>query len=134
MILTNDIDFIMKAWPKENIKFSDHKLVNCVIDMIREDKDNNDNDDIIEYLTKVPQYVWRSGMDDQWSKYHEILNENDWKSLLGENDTVEQKVKLLYQMIEDAVSLSFDNQIVKKKNRKKIPKEIKNLFWCPSMI
>ena len=127
LILTNDSDFVISVWPDENIKFSDHKFVNCMIDVIREDKCDKCDEEMIKYITKVPQFSWRNGTEEQWVKYKDILNENDWNAL-SMDCSVEQKVNSLYQIIENAVSLSFDNLIEKKKGKKRIPKEIKNLF------
>ena len=127
LILTNDSDFIINVRPEENIKFSDQKLVNCSIDVICEEKCDECDEEIIQYLTKVPQYAWRNGTDDQWEKYREIINENYWKSLSGDC-SLKQKVNSLYRMIENTVSLSFENLIEKKKRKKIIPKDIKNLF------
>lgn len=81
LILTNDSDFIINVWPDENINFSDHKFVNCSVDMIREEKCNDSDEEMINYLTKVPQFSWRNGSEEQWRKYKEILNENDWNTL-----------------------------------------------------
>ena len=57
--------------------FTDIKLVSCKIDVQSEDEVKSDNGSMIEYMTSVPQFDWRSGMVKQWAKYEEYVYDID---------------------------------------------------------
>ena len=64
LILTNDSDFITDVWSDENVNFSDHNFIICALDVTREVECNECEFEMIDYMTKVPQFSWRTGSED----------------------------------------------------------------------
>ena len=45
----------------------------CSVDALSDSNPNSDVDEVINYITKIPQYAWRTATVEQWDEYKKDL-------------------------------------------------------------
>ena len=106
LILSNDHDYIYKIDHIINVKFSDHHLLSCHIDLNIKNSDEMCTNDI-EYTTNIPKYDWVKGKDEKWSEYELFLDNLDW-NLATKCMNIDKKLEHLYMTMENGIKHVFE--------------------------
>ena len=120
LILSNCPEYFGSVTTEVNQKFSDHEFL---IDI---EKVSMEKGDINLYSTCLPKLKWRDSDPAQWEKYSENINLDQWSDICDKNMTVNDKVNLLIDKIQQAAEEVFEPCAESK--HPTIPKHIRKLF------
>ena len=114
LILTNNSELFYNCEVEINSKFSDHNLVKVGINIdLSNDSTHTDN---LRYPNDIPLFNWRKGSSEDWEKYKSYLDSKDW-SLETQGMHLDLKIETYYQMMIDAVTLTFSKKELGGKKR-----------------
>ena len=88
---------------------------------------NESESSYIEYITNIPKYHLNTGPSKQWQSYMDFCYGYNWESIASYINC-EETLKLLYCLLEEAVSSNFDLKEVNCfKIKQKIPRKARRL-------
>ena len=111
--------------------FSDHNFVKCelLLDLICNTK-KLCSDNI--YTTILPKLKLNGATSELWDSYLDTLNLDNWCDLVNEDSSIDLKVNILIQKIEEAALDVFE--WCNEPKHPKIPKYVRKLFKQKSKL
>ena len=107
LVMSNVPDWFGKTECEINTNFSDHNFVQCelLLDLLCNTK-KLCSDNI--YTTIVPKLKWNGATSELWDSYLDTLNLDNWCELVNEDSSIDLKVNILIQKIEEAAHDVFE--------------------------
>ena len=105
LILTNNRSLFSHHETIVNSIYSDH---NTIISYLNTKYENEkcEYDITALYDTKIPR-LKLSDSDNDWENYEEYMNTQSWSELSNDNDSIQEKVRILFEMIETSMEKVF---------------------------
>ena len=107
LVLSNNTQLFTGHETVKNKQFSDHNSIISHLNIrIGEHNISNDCSDI--YDTEVPKYKLTKD-DEDWESFEDHLNMNKWSKLMDDGVySIEQKMTILYNHIEESIKNTFE--------------------------